>query len=582
MAFTCKFPEVADIGDKSSGKIYYAEYTNAGNNTKYYNIRSLAFVDMSNFDANTQTSAATGKKVDLCEFTNGVKMFCSIFNQNNAIRISYGFYKGNSIYWKDSISGDPGFTIQAAMTFGIKISCETVYPQVTAIDGITEAQYISFMALIPVVSGQSVQSYAHISDTVNYVLQYQSGVPINLDNPTCMFYPDGTGIMKESLMFNYSLTDAGMAALIADIQRVDPDPIDIDDIINVVSPTEDPSQEDNPSGPGGGGGSGAGNPTRPGGDPYDTRSDPIDFPTLPTGGPIASGAIKTFAVSVAVLTQLFEKLWNTSVFDVSRWQKLLEAPLDSIIGLNCIPITPAASQSGAEIKIGSFESGVSAPVVTQQYYTIDCGSVKIDEYWGSALDYSPYTKFQIYLPFIGIKDIQIDDAMGLTLNVKYNYDILSGNLTANIKCGKSVLYKFNGNVKQTIPISSYTNTQLENALRTLPTMASTAMGAGATGAMVGAALNVAMSKTNVQRTGDLSGSTGLLEDFVPYVIVHRPMQSLAADFKGFKGYPSNITAILNTLSGYTEVEYIHLTGIDGATDQELNEIESLLKAGVII
>lgn len=582
MAFTCKFPDVADIGDKSSGSIYYAEYTNAGNNTRLYNIRSLITVDMSDFNENTQTTAATGKRVDLCEFSNGVKMFCSIYNQNGSIMISYGFYKGNSIYWKDNISGNPGFTIAAAKTYGIKISCQTIYPQVSAVDGVTEALQISFMALIPYISGQSLQSYAHIGNGTSYTLKYESGVPVDLDNPGCMFYPDGTGIMTESFMFNYALTDGGMTALIEDIKRVDPSPINIEDIINIINPGEDPTQDDNPSGPGGGGGSGAGNPTRPGGDPYDPRSDPIDFPALPTGGPIASGAIKTFAVSAAVLTQLFNKLWNTSVFDVSTWQKLLEAPLDSIIGLNCIPITPTASQSGAEIKIGSFESGVSAPVVTQQYYTIDCGSVKIPEYWGSALDYSPYTKFQIYLPFIGIKDIQIDDAVGLTLNVKYNYDILSGNLTANIKCGKSVLYKFNGNVKQSIPISSYTNTQLENALRTLPTMASAATGAGATGAMVGAALNVAMSKTNVQRTGDLSGSTGLLDDFVPYVIVHRPMQSLAADFKGFKGYPSNITAILNTLSGYTEVEYIHLTGIDGATDQELNEIESLLKAGVII
>ena len=91
-----------------------------------------------------------------------------------------------------------------------------------------------------------------------------------------------------------------------------------------------------------------------------------------------------------------------------------------------------------------------------------------------------------------------------------------------------------------------------------------------------------MSKVNIQRSGDISGSTGLLDDFVPYLIIHRPVQSLAKDFKNFKGYPSNITAKLSTLTGYTEVEYVHLQNITGATDAELVMIERLLKSGVII
>ena len=114
-------------------------------------------------------------------------------------------------------------------------------------------------------------------------------------------------------------------------------------------------------------------------------------------------------------------------------------------------------------------------------------------------------------------------------------------------------------------------------------LAGAATGAGIAGAAaISTAVNVAMAKTHVSRSGSMNGSVGLLDDFTPYLILHRPKQSLAADFKSFKGYPSNITAILSSLSGYTEVEYIHLTGINGATDTELTEIENLLKNGVII
>ena len=73
-----------------------------------------------------------------------------------------------------------------------------------------------------------------------------------------------------------------------------------------------------------------------------------------------------------------------------------------------------------------------------------------------------------------------------------------------------------------------------------------------------------------------------MDDFVPYLIIHRPIQSLAKTYAQNKGYTSNISATLSSLTGYTEVEYIHLTGINGATDSELNEIERLLKDGVII
>lgn len=330
-----------------------------------------------------------------------------------------------------------------------------------------------------------------------------------------------------------------------------------------------PPQDEHPSGPGGGDGD------------YDPTSDPIDFPTLPTGGALHSGAIKAFVVSSGIMTAIFNELWNTSIFDIANWQKLLEAPLDSLIELSCLPVVPATG-SPAGISLGNFETQQSAPVVTSQYLTIDCGTLNVKKYWGSALDYQPYTNVEIYLPFIGIRELKADDVVGYTIHVKYNIDVLTGDLTAQIKCGQSVLYKFNGNCKATVPVSS----RVMDALRSFVTgtmgiaLASTPTGVAT--ATIAAAVNVAMSKTHVQRSGNISGAVGLLDDFIPYLIIHRPVQSLAQNFNMQKGYPSNITATLSSLRGYTEVEYVHLTGISGATDTELQEIESLLKEGVII
>ena len=168
--------------------------------------------------------------------------------------------------------------------------------------------------------------------------------------------------------------------------------------------------------------------------------------------------------------------------------------------------------------------------------------------------------------------------------MKYNYDILTGNFVAMLKCGQSVLYRYPGNIKEGIPVSARTAEALEQLVKGSLSTAAKAPGNGTAAAMTGisTAVNVAMSKTHVARSGEISGPAALLDEFVPYLIIHRPKQSLASSFKTQKGYPSNITAVLGTCSGYTEVEYIHLTGIDGATDTELNEIEDLLKKGVII
>ena len=87
--------------------------------------------------------------------------------------------------------------------------------------------------------------------------------------------------------------------------------------------------------------------------------------------------------------------------------------------------------------------------------------------------------------------------------------------------------------------------------------------------------------SHVQRSGSFSGSSAGLGVQFPYLILSRPTQSVPAQYGHHYGYPSNIYASLSNLRGYTEVGEIHLTGFV-ANDAELNEIDSLLKGGVIL
>ena len=345
---------------------------------------------------------------------------------------------------------------------------------------------------------------------------------------------------------------------------------------NFIGETALPSDSD-PSTTGGGDGN------------YTDNSDPVDFPDLPTGGALACGAIHAFHVSTQTITDVFAKLWSTSLFDMATWQKLVSSPLDCIISLHCLPVQPVVGNT-RNIWFGNFNTGEAAKVVTDQYVTVDCGYLDVIKFFGSAMDYSPYTKMSIYLPFSGIHDLATEDVQGQRIHVKYNIDVLTGDCAINVKCGQSVLYKFIGNMKMQIPVTARDDNALGNTIKGTVGMLAGAMIGGAVGsgpgaiagAGISAAASVAAHKVTVSRSGELTGNVGLLDEFTPYLIIHRPQQSLAVDYNKFKGYPANLTMLLSSCMGYTEVEHIHLTGIGGATDTELSEIESLLKEGVII
>ena len=95
-----------------------------------------------------------------------------------------------------------------------------------------------------------------------------------------------------------------------------------------------------------------------------------------------------------------------------------------------------------------------------------------------------------------------------------------------------------------------------------------------------ASTSVNTMKPSVEKSGSMGGTGGMLGVQTPYLILTRPRQALPSDQNTFTGYPAFITERLEDLTGYTEIDTIHLENVP-ATESELSEIESLLKGGVI-
>ena len=327
-----------------------------------------------------------------------------------------------------------------------------------------------------------------------------------------------------------------------------------------------------------------GTPDVPVSDSGDTP--PENPPLTPSSG--ANGSNGLWAIynpTLAQVQQFGAWLWSDSLAD--QFKRIFNSPIDGVIGFHMLYCTPSR---GAEqtIKCGFLESPVSSRTVASPYVEIDCGTVNIGEYYRNALDYD-YTRISVYLPFIGIVPLDTNIVMGSSLNITYRVDVLTGTCLAQIKVIKensdAVMYAFEGNCAVQIPLTATTYTGMVGAL-----MSGVSAGIGVmTGNIAQAAMsgvnalaNMYSGKSGVKQSGTMGANAGALGIRKPYVIITHPVAYMPVNFNKLEGLPSNITATLGSLTGFTRVRSVHLENIGTATQEEINMIEELLKEGVII
>lgn len=312
---------------------------------------------------------------------------------------------------------------------------------------------------------------------------------------------------------------------------------------------------------------------------FDKTSDTISLPSLPNVSASSCGFVDLFKMSLANTLSLSNFLW-TRIDEIGETlRKVLSNPMDAIISLSLTNIT-LPDGADVEIKLGGFPTGVHGERTVSQFAVVDCGTITVPLYWGTALDYSPNAKAEIYLPCIGTQPINIDDILGKNVQVVYHCDLLSGACIAYILVDGSVMYQYTGNVITQIPLSSSSCLELYKAV--ISTVGSVAT-ASATGDVMGAASSVAnlmSSKPTIQRGGTISGNTGSLCIKKPYITLIRAEQSLPSGYQEERGFPCNVYMNFSELHGYTEIESVKLKDIS-ATDNEKEEIMQLLRSGVI-
>ena len=303
---------------------------------------------------------------------------------------------------------------------------------------------------------------------------------------------------------------------------------------------------------------------------------------------------RMYAISETQVKNVRNFLWNGNLFDITTFQKLFSNPMEAVISLRYFPFdlqTHDSAGLGASesMRIGNIDIGFSGlPVLSTYNQIFDLGSFDLTEYFGTAMDYEPYQKLAIYLPYVGIKPININNFMGSTIGIKYIVDIMTGECIATLWHNDQLLEHYEGKIGINISVSASNDAQYNAGLLMSVVSGGVAIAGAltanpmiATGGILSAAKSVASNQHHYTSGGLNSPNSSLYMPQYPYLIIQRPVQSLSSNFQLEEGYPLNAKETLSDLSGMTICSNPILTGLT-CTDEEKSEVYSILTSGVIL
>ncbi len=317
----------------------------------------------------------------------------------------------------------------------------------------------------------------------------------------------------------------------------------------------------------------------------------IDEPDKPGKNGASTGLLRGYVLTQAQTTTFSNWLWSSDVIDYIS--KLFTSnPLDSIITFSMLPYTPHTGTSTNIVVGGKACTDVSdALLIDEQFNTFEFTYNGLAEpVWGNALDYEKGVKIELFIPFVGIVPLDVNSVIYTKLKLKYIIDCFSGQGIVYLVSEKSastwdderkkcLLGQWTFNCKSTLPLT-------RNDISAIIGGAIGGITSLATGNIGGVASAVMSARPSVQRSGDVATSTAYMGKRNPYIIYTMTKAVIPKGEYGKKGRPQYAVKKVGDCDGFIQCDNPRLSfnGVDGQfpTDEEIKEIYSLLKEGVVV
>ena len=226
----------------------------------------------------------------------------------------------------------------------------------------------------------------------------------------------------------------------------------------------------------------------------------------------------------------------------------------------------------------------------------------------SYLDLSPYTQYELFLPYYGYLSIDPAEINNYHIDIEYIIDFNSGNATIVLQrqpisensydrekyeifriidCKIAIDIPLLGsNASEVLRNNLASGASVLGSIVTAAGSAMTGFVPGIAGGITGAiAAGNAMISANQRRynSGEMSGQISpLFLPQNPILYITRLTPETPENYNQLFGKPCGRFAVLSELTGFTKVSTAHIDGFATALQNEKNEVDRLLKEGIIL
>ena len=302
----------------------------------------------------------------------------------------------------------------------------------------------------------------------------------------------------------------------------------------------------------------------------------------------------TYAVNHEILKKFNEWIWNS---DTTLWANILEGikmynnPIDAIVSIKMFPFD-IVNHNGSNVTNKPLKFGKTLVTINnEELYgklikngynaIIDMGACEFKDLEKSFLSYAPYTNAYLYLPYIGICEINPIDYIGKIITVKYIVDIHTGGCTACVFANSIPLLFKDGNIALSIPISATDRAKTAlNTFNGISNIASDLLNKNVLGGITDT-VNTISQKASIDKQSPSTPICSMYQPQKPYFIIERPISEKPNTYGHNVGYVYNKSETLKNLKGFTICENVHIDNIT-CTQEEKSKIINILQTGFVI
>ena len=310
-------------------------------------------------------------------------------------------------------------------------------------------------------------------------------------------------------------------------------------------------------------------------DPSDNEDNtPDDSTDISVSGEVC----KTFKIDQIELKKLSQFLWTSGFFD--NILLVNNSPIENIISLKALIGTVTTTGTSQALALGNVTTTANA-IPCNESITINVGSITLPRKYNNFLDFEPYTKVQIYLPFYGCAMLDSSIVIGRTISIKYIIDVITATAKIKIIHDNKTLYEFKTTCGSDLPITSSNRASVEMGYLSSGVGMGISIASGNVLGGLASGLSMAQSQYHSSTSGNVSGVLNFHDSRMITVLVDRPVYTELKNFNKTHGRVCNLSKTLRDLRGFTKcAENVQIPF--NCLDEERTMIIEQLTNGVII